>query len=100
MSFAYHAQELTLGDYLHEVEASYLVARITGLDNVEVVPHANITALEGEGGSLTGVRWQDGVSKVRRPVHHVFLFIGAEPNSIWLAQTGRRSISAKLSDLS
>ena len=68
--------------------SSYLVERITGLDNVEVVPHANISALEGEGGSLTAVRWTDGVSEVRRPVRHVFLFIGAEPNSAWLAGTG------------
>ena len=68
--------------------SSYLVERISGLGNVEVVPRANIIALEGEGGSLTAVRWQDGVSEVRRPVHHVFLFIGAEPNSAWLADAG------------
>jgi thioredoxin reductase (NADPH) len=68
--------------------SSYLVERITGLDNVEVVPHAKISALEGEGGSLTAVRWQSGAAEVRRPVHHVFLFIGAEPNSAWLADAG------------
>jgi thioredoxin reductase (NADPH) len=69
--------------------SSYLVERITGLDNVQVVPRATISALEGLGGSLTAVCWQDGGgSEVRRPVHHVFLFIGAEPNSAWLAEAG------------
>jgi thioredoxin reductase (NADPH) len=79
---------LLRGNDLGAKMSSYLVERITGLDNVEVVLHANISALEGEGGSLTAVRWQDGVSEVRRPVHHVFLFIGAEPNSVWLADAG------------
>ena len=66
----------------------YLVERVTGLGNVQLVPHATITALEGEAGSVTAVRWQDGVSEVRRPAHHVFLFIGAEPNSAWLEEAG------------
>ena len=69
--------------------SNYLVERIGGLENVVVVPHAKISALEGEGGSLTAVRWDaDGGSEVRRPIHHVFLFIGAEPNSAWLAEAG------------
>jgi thioredoxin reductase (NADPH) len=79
---------LLRGNDLGAKMSNYLVERITGLDNVEVVPHANISVLEGEGGSLTAVRWTDGVSEVRRPAHHVFLFIGAEPNSVWLAETG------------
>jgi thioredoxin reductase (NADPH) len=34
------------------------------------------------------VRWRQGLSEVSRPVRHVFLFIGAEPNSAWLANAG------------
>jgi thioredoxin reductase (NADPH) len=68
--------------------SSYLVNRISGLENVEVVPEATISALEGEHGFLEAVRWRQSLSEVSRPVHHVFLFIGAEPNSGWLANAG------------
>jgi thioredoxin reductase (NADPH) len=69
--------------------SSYLVDRIVGLDNAEVVPQANVSALEGQNGFLEAVRWRGGgLSEVRRPVHHLFLFIGAEPNSTWLAGAG------------
>jgi thioredoxin reductase (NADPH) len=65
--------------------SSYLVNRISGLPNVELVPQATISALEGENGLLEAVRWrQADLSEVRRPVHHLFLFIGADPNSAWL----------------
>ena len=69
--------------------SSYLVDRISGLPKPEFVPEANISALEGENGVLEGIRWSQGsLSEVRRPIHHVFLFIGAEPNSGWLMGTG------------
>jgi thioredoxin reductase (NADPH) len=65
--------------------SSYLVNRIRSLENVEVVPEATVNALEGEHGFLEAVRWRQGDSEVRRSVHHLFLFIGAEPNTAWLA---------------
>jgi len=68
--------------------SSYLVNRITGLENVEVVPEATISALEGEHGYLEALRWRQGGSEVSRPIHHLFLFIGADPNSAWLADAG------------
>jgi hypothetical protein len=39
---------------------------------------------------LDAVRWRHGKSKeeVRRPIHHLFLFIGAEPNTTWLSGSG------------
>jgi thioredoxin reductase (NADPH) len=69
--------------------SSYLVERISGLENVEVVPQASISALEGGNGFLEAVRWRNGdLTEVRRPIRHLFLFIGAEPNSAWLADGG------------
>jgi thioredoxin reductase (NADPH) len=69
--------------------SSYLVDRINSLPNVEVVPQATVTALEGENGSLETLRWRQGSApETRRPIHHLFLFIGAEPNSDWLADAG------------
>ncbi len=39
---------------------------------------------------LKAVRWRRGASgeEVRRPIHHLFLFIGADPNTEWLAGSG------------
>ena len=66
--------------------SSYLVDRISGLPNVEVVPRARVTALLGGGGFLEAVRWRQGdFPEVQRPVRHLFLFIGADPNSAWLS---------------
>jgi thioredoxin reductase (NADPH) len=68
----------------------YLVDRIEGLPNVELVTEAQLTVLEGEGGSLNAIRWRSGVGdqEVWRPVRHLFLFIGAEPNTHWLFGSG------------
>jgi thioredoxin reductase (NADPH) len=68
----------------------YLIDRIESLGNVEVVTGAQISALEGEDGVLDAVRWRLTTTgeEVRRPIHHVFLFIGAEPNTEWLEGSG------------
>jgi thioredoxin reductase (NADPH) len=70
--------------------SSYLVDRIKGLSNVEVLTRTQITGLEGTDGMLQAVRWRQGASgeEVRRPIRHVFLFIGADPNTDWLAESG------------
>jgi thioredoxin reductase (NADPH) len=46
--------------------------------------------LEGHGGVLEGVRWRIGATgeEVRRAINHLFLFIGAEPNTNWLNGSG------------
>ena len=48
--------------------SSYLVDRITGLSNVEVLTRTQITGLEGADGMLEAVRWRQGASgeEVRR----------------------------------
>ena len=67
----------------------YLVDRITGLGNVEVLTRTSLTALEGSNGGLAAVRWrQAGSDEVRRPISHLFLFIGADPNTDWLTSCG------------
>jgi thioredoxin reductase (NADPH) len=67
----------------------YLVERISGLANIEVVPGATISALEGHDGVLNAVRWrQRGTGQeVRRAINHLFLFIGADPNTDWLKRS-------------
>ena len=68
----------------------YLVDRIAGLANVEVVTQAEVSGLEGRDGALEAIRWRRGASgeEVRRPLRHLFLFIGAQPNTDWLAGSG------------
>jgi thioredoxin reductase (NADPH) len=70
--------------------SSYLIERISGLANVEVVTQAEVTGLEGSDGMLDAVRWRrrGSVEEVRRPIQHLFLFIGAAPNTEWLAGSG------------
>ena len=78
------------GRSLEASMSRYLVDRIAGLPNVEVVTRAEISALEGSSGALEAIRWRRSGSgdEVRRPVRHLFLFIGAEPNTDWLAGSG------------
>jgi thioredoxin reductase (NADPH) len=65
----------------------YLVDRISALPNVEVLVESEVTALEGQGGVLEAVRWRHAPSgrETRREVRHLFLFIGADPNTAWLS---------------
>jgi thioredoxin reductase (NADPH) len=81
---------LVRGADLNANMSSYLVDRIKGLSNVEVLTRTQITGLEGADGMLEAVRWRQGPSgaEVRRPVRHVFLFIGADPNTDWLTGSG------------
>jgi thioredoxin reductase (NADPH) len=71
---------------LSDTMSRYLVDRIGGLANIEVVTGATITGLEGRDGMLNAVRWQHPATgrEVRRAINHLFLFIGAEPNTDWL----------------
>jgi len=74
----------------------YLVDRIRGLANIEVVTGATIRGFEGRGGALEAVRWRIGETgeDVRLPIQHLFLFIGADPNTNWLSGS-RIALDAK-----
>ena len=67
----------------------YLVERIEGLSNVEIVKQAQVTRLEGANGILEAIHWRDGSGEeVRRQIRHLFLFVGAAPNTDWLSDSG------------
>jgi thioredoxin reductase (NADPH) len=68
----------------------YLVDRIGGLPNVEVVLQAEVAGLDGRDGQLEALRWRSlrTGEETRRPIRHLFLFIGADPNTAWLAGSG------------
>jgi len=68
----------------------YLVDRIAGIANIEVVTRAEVSGLEGRDGALEAIRWRrhGATEEIRRPIRHLFLFIGASPNTDWLAGSG------------
>jgi thioredoxin reductase (NADPH) len=77
-------------DSLEGRMSRYLVDRISALPNVEVVPRVEVSGLEGRGGVLESVRWRrlGSGAETRRPIRHLFLFIGADPNTDWLNGSG------------
>jgi thioredoxin reductase (NADPH) len=81
---------LVRGPSLEARMSRYLVDRIGGLSNVDVVTRAKVTGLEGSDGGLEAIRWRHRaqVIEVRRAIRHLFLFIGADPNTGWLAGSG------------
>jgi thioredoxin reductase (NADPH) len=80
---------LVRGPSLAAKMSRYLVDRISGLSNVEVLTQTNITGLEGTGGVLEAVRWRGAAGEeTRHPLRHLFLFIGADPNTDWLKGSG------------
>src|SRR6266478_4877902 len=80
---------LVRGPDLAASMSRYLVDRIAGLFNVEVLTQTTVTGLEGRGGVLEAIRWrQKSGADVRRPIAHLFLFIGADPNTQWLSGSG------------
>ncbi len=75
-------------DSLDATMSRYLVERIKAQPNIEVVTETEIEALEGSEGNLTALSWRNLTTGAvtTRPIQHLFLFIGADPNTGWLAQ--------------
>jgi thioredoxin reductase (NADPH) len=81
---------LARGEGLQASMSQYLVDRVSALPNVEVLTRTELESLEGEDGLLSAVRWRRAASRQeeRRSTRHLFLFIGADPNTMWLAGAG------------
>jgi thioredoxin reductase (NADPH) len=65
----------------------YLIDRIAATPNIELHANTELTELHaGERGQLEGVTWRDRRTGVleRHVIHHVFLFVGADPETEWL----------------
>ncbi len=72
---------------LADTMSSYLIERIAALPNVVIHEPAEIIGLEGDReGGLTGIELRDRTSGEthHRALRHMFLFIGADPNTNWL----------------
>jgi thioredoxin reductase (NADPH) len=74
---------------LKDTMSHYLIERLEALPNVEVIAGAHIKGVTGEGGRLQSVTWTvEGDAQSTTKASHLFLFIGAEPNTDWLASCG------------
>ena len=75
------------GKSLGATMSSYLVDRINGLPNVELHLQTEVTQLEGDAGQgLTAATFRNRASGQSHvcALRHMFLFIGADPNTAWL----------------
>ena len=75
---------------LSQTMSQYLVERIEGLPNVDIVIGCEICRLDGADGALESIAWRDRSSgtETRRATRFLFSFIGAEPNTDWLQASG------------
>src|SRR5258706_7744146 len=76
------------GASLEASMSRYLIDRIAAYPNIRVLARTSVTELEGKDGSLDAIRWRaKGEDEVRREIRHLFLFIGADPNTAWLSDS-------------
>ena len=75
---------------LEATMSSYLIQRLRAQPNIEIVEGAEVSGLDERDGVLEQICWRrrgtDAVEKAA--ARHLFLFIGADPNTDWLARTG------------
>jgi thioredoxin reductase (NADPH) len=80
-----HVHMLVRSSGLADTMSRYLIRRIEDHPQITLRTHTEIVGLEGETG-LERVRWRDskrGVTETK-PIQHVFVMTGADPNTVWL----------------
>jgi thioredoxin reductase (NADPH) len=86
-----HAARVTMlvrGPSLAASMSRYLIDRIEAAPNIELKPHTAITALHGDASNgLAAVSWRDHRRDVQeeKTLRNLFLFVGADPETGWLA---------------
>ncbi len=78
------------GKGLDATMSRYLCDRIAAQPNIEVMMETEVVGLSGENGVLENVRWRDKKTGQEDScaIRHLFLLIGAAPNTKWLAESG------------
>ncbi|HMD47603.1 MAG TPA: NAD(P)/FAD-dependent oxidoreductase, partial [Bryobacteraceae bacterium] len=82
---AKHVHLLVRGPGLSQTMSRYLISRIEASPHITVRTRTEIEALEGNG-CLQQIRWraaETGASETY-PIQHLFLMMGACPNTTWL----------------
>jgi thioredoxin reductase (NADPH) len=87
-SHAEHVHMFIRGAGLEHSMSRYLIERVTSLPNVTVHTRIELTSLEGDV-RLERVRYRGaGGIEGSMTAHHLFVFVGAEPNTVWLRTCG------------
>jgi thioredoxin reductase (NADPH) len=85
--YASRVHMLVRGPGLAASMSRYLIDRIDATPNIELHPDTQLTRLHGDRpGGLAAVTWRNGQTgfEEQRPLRHVFLFVGADPETDWL----------------
>src|SRR4051812_21816573 len=66
--------------------SQYLIDRIAGIPNIELLTRTEIIHLHGGDAGVDSVTWRhrDSGKEETRPIRNVFLFLGADPRTDWL----------------
>jgi thioredoxin reductase (NADPH) len=81
---AKHVHVVIRGAGLADTMSRYLIRRIEENPKITLWPHSEVVGLEGDD-RLRMVGWRKGDGTIEtRNIAHLFLMIGAEPNSKWL----------------
>jgi thioredoxin reductase (NADPH) len=83
-----HVHMFIRGVSLEHSMSHYLIERVTSLSNVTLHTRTELTALEGDA-HLERVRYHGaGGMEGTMSARHLFVFVGAEPNTRWLKTCG------------
>ncbi|HEY1696948.1 MAG TPA: FAD-dependent oxidoreductase [Polyangiaceae bacterium] len=80
---ARHVHVLIRGAKLADTMSRYLIRRIEETPNITLHAHTELVALDGDD-RLRSISWRGPGGAETHPIGHVFLMIGAQPNSAWL----------------
>lgn len=83
--YAQRVHMLVRDEGLADTMSDYLIERIEAVDNIEVHAETEVVSLEGDR-FLQAVEWEHHPSgkREKHEIHHLFLMIGADPNTDWL----------------
>ena len=90
---AAHASKVRIivrGDGLAATMSRYLIDRIEAAPNIEVMPHTEVIGTCRRWTGCERVRWRNRKTgeEAEAPIGNLFLFIGADPATAWLADCG------------
>ncbi|BCZ81144.1 FAD-dependent oxidoreductase [Paraburkholderia terrae] len=81
--FARHVHVVIRSDGLNASMSDYLIRRIDAAANITLHVRTQIVELQGED-RLEGIKWNRQGEIEHKTIRHVFLFLGAQPNTAWL----------------
>ena len=81
---------LVRGEGLAASMSQYLIDRIAAVPNIELRTRTEIVGVVAGENGIESIRWRhrDSGKDETHGIHHVFLFLGAEPSTEWLHDCG------------